>query len=118
MSVHGVRGRESPDFFPGARAASASWVDNDDNLWLFGGEQYNNRTIELVSDLWRFNLKRKLWSFISGEKETDLQSFHGVMGRGTNKTLPGARMGSTNVIFFIELSILLQINYIYLEEEE
>ena len=99
MSQHGIRGRESPDFFPGNRVGSMSWIDNDENLWLFGGEQYNNRTkrTELVSDLWRYNIKRGLWSFNAGEKEVNLQSNHGIMGRGTNETLPGSRYSSINV---------------------
>lgn len=34
---YGTRGVGSVDNIPGARDAATTWIDSNDNLWLFGG---------------------------------------------------------------------------------
>src|SRR5215471_3655835 len=41
--VYGTQGTASPSNVPGARFRSASWIDNEGNLWLFGGVTGNSQ---------------------------------------------------------------------------
>ena len=54
---------------PPGRAAAAMWVDNDNNIWIFGGAQQN---WDIIGDMWMFaidtncvqpqNIEDSLWS--------------------------------------------------------
>jgi len=41
---------------PGVRSSSVSWIDSSDNLWLFGGYDYDSATNDggYLNDLWRY----------------------------------------------------------------
>jgi hypothetical protein len=88
---YGIKGIENENNIMGSRTLSLSWTDNENNLWLFGGEQLNpiNNRTELLSDLWRFNISSGIWTWISGEDKPNSQSVHGTIGIGTNFTSPG-----------------------------
>ncbi len=42
MGSFGTQGNPSSSNVPGAREHSISWIDSNDNLWLFGGYGYVN----------------------------------------------------------------------------
>jgi N-acetylneuraminic acid mutarotase len=53
--IYGTKGLVDPMNVPGARNGAVSWVDSQDNLWIFGGYGFdsvgqNGR----LNDLWRF----------------------------------------------------------------
>jgi len=54
--VYGSKGTPSVSNTPGARTSAVSWIDSDDNLWLFGGYYYDNDDgYEYdLNDLWKF----------------------------------------------------------------
>ena len=55
--VYGTLGTPAPGNSPGGRLNAQSWVDNDGNLWLFGGttdENFSALTGEL-DDVWEFH---------------------------------------------------------------
>lgn len=55
LGNYGSKGVASSTNMPGARAASASWIDASGNLWLFGGGGYDSvGTLGALSDLWRY----------------------------------------------------------------
>jgi len=55
--IYGVKGVAARTNKPGARHDSTSWIDNKDNLWLFGGYVYfNNIDLKDLNDLWKFRL--------------------------------------------------------------
>lgn len=52
--------------FPGQRQHSTSWDDEDNNLWLFGGEGIRDifadmPRSQLLSDLWVYNVTLRQW---------------------------------------------------------
>jgi hypothetical protein len=52
LGVYGTIEIPSPDNVPGARGYAISWIDNNDNLWLFGGYSDNSD----FNDLWKFDI--------------------------------------------------------------
>lgn len=59
--VYGQKGVTHPMNVPGARTMSFSWIDDDNNLWLFGGLNYSQQT---CNDLWKFD--GMYWTWMSG----------------------------------------------------
>lgn len=70
--TYGVTGTASTANVPGGRQGAVSWVDSDNNFWLFGGEGFGNTTITqgALNDLWRFNPTTKAWTHMSGTTVT------------------------------------------------
>lgn len=56
--VYGTLGTAATGNVPGARLASASWIDNSGNFWLFGGNgnytSGNVTTVVYYNDLWKY----------------------------------------------------------------
>ena len=40
--TYGIKGQASSTNVPGARYGAVSWVDSNDDLWLFGGVGYDS----------------------------------------------------------------------------
>jgi N-acetylneuraminic acid mutarotase len=56
---------------PGGRNRSITAVDNSGNLWLYGGYGYASSGGEGgLSDLWHFNVKTKVWTWMEGSNAT------------------------------------------------
>jgi len=55
--VYGTLGTPAPGNSPGGRLNAQSWVDNDGNLWMFGGttDQVSSDLTEVLDDLWEFH---------------------------------------------------------------
>lgn len=66
----GLSAREASK--PTPRFNHATWVDSNGNLWLFGGEGYDDMTSSTgrLSDTWVYNVSSTItgnrWRFISG----------------------------------------------------
>ena len=43
--VYGTKGISNISNIPGARFYSISWIDSNNNLWLFGGKGYSSNTL-------------------------------------------------------------------------
>ncbi len=55
--VYGTLGTPSNGNVPGGRSNAVGWSDNDDNLWLFGGEGFDvNDKLLGLNDLWNYYL--------------------------------------------------------------
>jgi hypothetical protein len=55
LGVYGTLGTAAAGNTPGARVDSVSWVDNNGNLWLFGGSVHvESGGSTSRNDLWRF----------------------------------------------------------------
>jgi len=55
--IYGTKGEPNSANVPGGRDASTSWIDNNGNLWLFGGYGYGySGSFGYLSDLWKFEL--------------------------------------------------------------
>ena len=83
---YGTLGTGSANNTPGARWQSVSWTDSSGNLWLFGGNGYN--------DLWKFAPTTKTWTWVSGSSTSGAQGVYGTEGAAATGNVPGARGGS------------------------
>lgn len=81
----GVLGVPSPTNDPGQRIeTNAAWVDNDGNLWLFGGEGYN--------DLWKYDIVTNEWTWMAGPNALLSPGNWGVKGVASPLNVPSERM--------------------------
>jgi N-acetylneuraminic acid mutarotase len=76
---------------PGARVYSVSWIDNSDNLWLFGGLGYAvTGSIGQLNDLLRFDGTN--WTWMSGSNQANQPGIYS----SAPLYVPGARNGAVS----------------------
>jgi hypothetical protein len=94
--VYGTKGVPSPSNVPGARLWSVSWIDNNGELWLFGGDgrDINNFNYSFLNDLWKFDGTN--WTWISGSNICKQSGVYGTKGIPGPNAVPGARWQSTS----------------------
>jgi N-acetylneuraminic acid mutarotase len=91
-SHYGVKGVPSASNKPGARTGSATWADNNGNLWLFGGSGYAATSSPwLLNDLWQYNPTTNQWAWVSGDQVTSQNGIYGNKGIPNTLNKPGAR---------------------------
>ncbi len=55
--IYGTQGIAATDNIPGARYEDAAWIDNDRNLWLFGGSGIDSTGASgFLNDMWKYDL--------------------------------------------------------------
>ena len=96
---YGIKGIADTSNIPHARYAAASWVDDHDNVWLFGGsfDSLNNLNPSsyatyYLSDLWKWDGTR--WTWVSGNTNINNLGNYGNMGNSAASNIPPARSGS------------------------
>jgi N-acetylneuraminic acid mutarotase len=95
--VYGIKGQADPTYVPGARIESASWIDSDGNLWLFGGTGRDSTpSIGRLNDLWKFDGAN--WTWVSGSSSRNQSGVYGDIGEPNSNNVPGSRMGSVSWI--------------------
>ncbi len=87
-SVYGTLGVASINNTPGGRYVYASWKDNLDNFWLFGGAYF---TFENKNDLWKFNPLTNEWTWMNGSSLVNQTGSYGIKGIESSSNFPGAR---------------------------
>jgi N-acetylneuraminic acid mutarotase len=90
VGVYGTKGAGNTSNTPGSRANSASWIDSNGNLWLFGGSSAGE-----FNDLWKFDPSTREWTWISGNNTVDQTGVYGTKGAGSTSNMPGARAASS-----------------------
>lgn len=94
-SVYGTRGVASPTNTPGARSASATWVDTAGDLWLFGGAGVDDiSNASPMDDVWKFNPASGHWTWMGGadtEAGRVTTPQFGVKGVAAPSNSPGNR---------------------------
>ena len=95
-AVYGTLGVPSSKNLPGARLYAATWVDNEDNLWMFGGLQYDfaKRINDDLNDLWKFDTSTNEWTWMGGSNECCQDGTYGVLGVSNTDNMPGSRDGA------------------------
>jgi N-acetylneuraminic acid mutarotase len=91
--VYGTQGTASPSNVPGSRKSAVSWVDSDDNLWLFGGSGMGQ-----LNDLWKFDPVTLEWTWISGSNNVCQAGIYGTRGTSSPSNVPGARIAAVSWI--------------------
>ena len=84
---YGVKGTGTATTMPGDRVeTSASWVDNNGNLWLFGGDNGGS-----FNDMWEYNVSTGIWTWMSGTNLVGNAGTYGTLGTGSVNNIPPAR---------------------------
>lgn len=91
--VYGVRTVPDASNVPGARCeTSASWVDDDGNLWMFGGVGNMGSTLNVrFNDLWKYNIATNQWTWMHGNNLGEQAGIYGTKGVPNASNTPGSR---------------------------
>jgi hypothetical protein len=77
---------------PPPRSSSASWIDKDNHLWMFGGYWINpNVGWEFYNDLWMYDIPTNQWTWKGGTKEPDQPGNYGTLGVPDTSNIPEGR---------------------------
>ena len=83
---YGKQGFPGEGNVPGARLDAVSWIDSNDNLWLFGGSIYKSDIYAYnTNDLWKFD--GAYWTWVSGGEDGTIGSW-GTQGVSSASNLP------------------------------
>lgn len=86
---YGTKGVEdSTNQLPAREETNATWTDNNNNLWIFGGLDGADY---LVSDLWRYNISTNNWTWINGPILVNQPAVYGTLHVPDSSNTPGAR---------------------------
>ena len=66
----------------------ASWTDNYNNLWFFGGSDNLNKR---YSDMWKYDIGNNVWTWMHGDSAVGKPGFYGTKGVPDPLNNPGAR---------------------------
>lgn len=97
LGVYGNKGTIDDLNVPGSRLGSVTWIDNEDNLWLFGGYGSDSTgSTGQFNDLWMFNGVN--WVWISGSNQLNQLGVYGSRGVSNSNNSPGGRYYSVSWI--------------------
>ena len=86
--TYGTQGIPSPNNSPGARGFSGlTWVDAQDNLWLYGGDNVGGAK----ADLWKYNIPTNMWTWMGGSMFANVAAVYGTQGIPAANNTPGSR---------------------------
>jgi N-acetylneuraminic acid mutarotase len=90
--VYGTLGTAASTNLPGGRDSMVNWIDQNGNLWLFGGDGYGAAGEKnFLSDLWEFNPFTNEWTWMDGSNSTSQPGEFGSLGVPGPGTIPGSR---------------------------
>jgi hypothetical protein len=98
--IYGTLGSFATGNQPGSRYGGVSWVDNNNNLWMFGGYGYDAQSVlpGTLNDLWEFNITTSQWRWVGGESSTGATGVYGALGVPADSNIPGARLGAVSFV--------------------
>lgn len=90
--IYGTPGVSSPTIDPGSRHGSGTWTDLNGDLWMFGGEGYDNSpNVAWLNDLWKYSVSANAWTWMGGAAIANQPSVYGTLGVPAAANQPGAR---------------------------
>jgi N-acetylneuraminic acid mutarotase len=91
--TYGDLGKFADGNIPGPRWGTATWTDNNGNLWLFGGEGEAAIVTEgFLNDLWELNPSTNQWAWMGGSSTLNQPGVYGTLGVPAAGNIPGSRM--------------------------
>lgn len=86
---YGSKGISSPANVPPPRdETKAAWVDDQGDLWMFGGEAFVEK-----DDMWRYNIATNSWTWMAGDSSMwGAVASYGTKGVPAAANTPGGRM--------------------------
>ncbi|MDQ5921924.1 MAG: hypothetical protein QG673_1983 [Pseudomonadota bacterium] len=94
--IYGTKGVESSTNMPGARNSASGWIDENGNLWLFGGQGRTSTATASgsLNDLWKYNIRTRMWTWVNGSNLGNESGIYGTLGVPESTNVPGARYGA------------------------
>jgi N-acetylneuraminic acid mutarotase len=89
-AVFGTPGVPSTTNEPHPTNGASSWTDQAGNLWLFGGDSYN--------DLWKYTPSAGTWEWVSGSDTVGATGVYGTQGKAGTGNVPGTRFNAASWI--------------------
>lgn len=65
--VYGIKGIADTANRPSVRYCYAKWIDSNDNLWFYGGYEYNTAYFGIKKDVWKYDISSNMWTWMSGD---------------------------------------------------
>jgi hypothetical protein len=94
-SVWGKKGIPSAATYPASRLEAATWTDDNNNLWLFGGFSLATAERSLGNGLWSYSISSGLWTWMGGDTTSNQAGNYGVKGVAAATNLPPALSSAT-----------------------
>ncbi len=95
--VYGTLGTPSANNFPGSRSNTSQWIDENGDLWLFGGLGVSSsKPWGELNDLWVFDPATAQWTWKSGSSSANVQGTYGTLGLPAGSNVPGARFNAAS----------------------
>lgn len=86
----GTKGISSAINNPGGLfETNATWVDSNNNLWLFGGASGSGIC---WNTLWKYNIISNQWTWMSGDNFSNAPAIYGIKGISNINNKPSARL--------------------------
>lgn len=93
--VYGSKGTPAAGDTPGEREGAVSWIDESDNLWLFGGiAPPSSTTDNYLNDLWEYSAGQ--WMWVGGSNNYNQAGIYGTQGTPATSNIPGARSAAVS----------------------
>ncbi len=94
---YGSKGIPSPSTMPGSRYSGVAWIDNSNNIWVFGGYGRGHHPDTYVygklNDLWKYNITTNQWTWMKGDSSVNAGYIYGIKGVADAANKPGSREG-------------------------
>jgi len=95
--AYGTLGTPAAGNIPGGRDTAFSWTDSSGDIWLFGGDGYNdNGNAGGLNDLWEFTPSTIQWAWMGGSSTVDQSGVYGTLGTPAAGNVPGGRAGTAD----------------------
>lgn len=102
MGTYGTQGVFSSTTVPaGRRHGHVLWVDNNNKLWLFGGDFQSIVTFYCLNDTWCYDISTGQWAWMKGSSvpfsgnPADASAVYGTQTVASPSNTPGWRMSAT-----------------------
>lgn len=93
LADYGTEDVAAPTNQPGGRSQAVGWADAAGNLWLFGGQGYDDADqLGRLNDLWKFDGSQ--WTWVDGSNFKDQGGTYGSKGIADPSNVPGGRLGA------------------------
>ncbi len=100
QGIFGTKGIGDPNNTPGARYDAMGWINNNDELYLFGGIAHGQisatgttSSLSPINDLWKFDGTNWIW--IGGADTLRSLGVYGSKGTVSPDNIPSARAGAS-----------------------
>lgn len=95
IPFYGTLGVASADNIPGARESHQMWLDDQNNIWIFGGYGFDSNGNEgYLNDLWKYDITNQEWTWVAGSNLINKPGVYNELGIFSPGNYPGARAGS------------------------